>query len=154
MNNSLIPKVPSNLDLEENERVFSKALDNYWHTDTTKHSEKFYKDQLETIWFCVYKACTCICKSIYKQRDVIVEDLDEVVLDATEYTMRFILGKNRLHRLYIPQSLGTFCFLRCRYVIDAPKRQWYDQNVVEWAKDNKGNYLEIGELNDKELYGE
>lgn len=144
--NSLIPEVPSDLDIAENEKVFQQALSNYWHTDTSKHSEKYYKDQMETIWFCVYNACTCICKSIYKQRNVIVEDLDEVVLDATEYVMRFLLGENKHHKLYMPLNLGTFCFLRCRYIIDAPKRQWQDQHVMEWYKDEKGNYLELEDL--------
>lgn len=144
--NSLIPEVPSNVDIKENERIFQQALDNYWHTDTTKHSDKYYSDQLETIWLCVYTACTCICKSIYKQRGVIVEDLDEVVMDATEYTMRFLLGENKGHKLYVPKKLGTFCFLRCRYVIDAPKRKWEDTHVMEWLKDDKGNYLPIEDL--------
>ncbi len=143
---SLIPEVPSNLDIAENERLFHQAIDNYWHTDTTKHSDKYYSDQLETIWFCVYNACACICKSIYKQRGIIVEDLGEVVLDATEYVMRFLLGENKGHKLYIPKKLGTFCFLRCRYVIDAPKRKWEDTHIMEWLKDDKGNYLPIEDL--------
>ena len=93
---SIIPQVPSDLDLSENERLFAKAIDNYWHTDITKHSEQFYKEQMDTIWWCVYKACTCVCKSIYKSRGTIVDDLDEVIMDSTEYTMRFLTGKNRL----------------------------------------------------------
>ena len=107
---SLIPPVPSDLDLSENEKIFSQAIDNYWHTDITRHSEQFYKEQMDTIWFCVYKACTCVCKAIYKSRGTIVEDLDEVIMDSTEYTMRFLTGKNRLGRLYIPRNLGTFVF--------------------------------------------
>ena len=139
-NISLIPTVPSDLDLQENERIFAKAIDNYWHTDTTKHSEQFYKEQLETMWWCVYKACTCVCKSIYKSRGTIVDDLDEVIMDSTEYTMRFLTGKNRLGRIYIPRNLGTFVFTRCRHIIDDLKRQWYDKNIVPMPQDN---YREI-----------
>ena len=32
---SLIPPVPSDLDLSENEKIFAQAVDNYWHTDIT-----------------------------------------------------------------------------------------------------------------------
>lgn len=141
---SLLPKTPSNIDLEENERTFQAAIENYWHTDTTKHSEAFYKEQVDTIWWCVYKACSCICKNIYRQRGVIVDDLDEVIMDSTEYTMRFIFGKNRLRKLYIPRSLGTFCFTRCRHIIDDVKRQWYEQNVIPMPEDlYKDIYMEI-----------
>ena len=91
---------------------------------------------MDTIWFCVYKACTCVCKAIYKSRGTIVEDLDEVIMDSTEYTMRFLTGQNRLGRLYIPRNLGTFVFTRCRHVIDDVKRQWYDKNVTQMPEDN------------------
>ena len=138
---SLIPPVPSDLDLSENEKIFAQAIDNYWHTDITKHSEQFYKENMDTIWMCVYKACTCVCKAIYKSRGTIVEDLDEVIMDSTEYTMRFLTGKNRLGRLYIPRNLGTFVFTRCRHVIDDVKRQWYDKNVTQMPEDN---YREVG----------
>ena len=66
----------------------------------------------------------------------IVDDLDEVIMDSTEYTMRFLTGKNKLGRLYIPRNLGTFVFTRCRHVIDDPKRRWYDKNITQMPRDN------------------
>lgn len=131
----LLPKT-SNVDIVQTEKDFQIALDLYWHTDITKHSEQFYKQQIEKMWWCVYYTCANICKKIYKERHVIVQDLDEVIMDSTEYTMRFIIGKNRLGRVYLPHSLKSFCFLRCRHIIDDPKRKRYDQNIVQMPQDN------------------
>lgn len=134
-------RTSSNLiNIEENESNFQNAWDNYWHTDTSKHSDVFYKQQMDTMWFCVYKACNNMCRKIYKDRGVIVDDLDEVILDSAEYTMRFLTGKNRLKKMYRPENLGRFCFLRCRHVIDNPIRIWYDQFVCLMPEDN---YKEI-----------
>lgn len=124
------------VNIEDNELLFQQSWDNYWHTDTTKHDELYYKEQMDNMWFCVWKACSNLCRAIYKERDVIVDDLDEVVMDATEYSMRFITGNNRLKRFYRPDKLSSFCFLRCRYIIDAPRRVWYDQNVMDMPQDN------------------
>lgn len=129
MNNNLI-------NIEQNEVDFQKAWDNYWHTDTTKHDANYYKKQMDIMWLCVWNTCSNLCKSIYKKRGVIVSDLDEVITDATEYSMRFITGKNRLKRFYRPRLLSSFCFLRCRYIIDSPKRTWYDKNVTSLPRDN------------------
>ena len=131
----LLPKT-SNINITQVEKDFQTALDNYWHTDITKHSERFYKQQIEKMWWCVYYTCANLCKKIYKERQVIVQDLDEVIMDSTEYTMRFILGKNRLGRIYLPHSLKSFCFLRCRHVIDDVKRKWYDKNITQMPRDN------------------
>ena len=136
----LLPET-SNVNITQIEKDFQIALDLYWHTDITNHTSDFYKQQTENMWWCVYYTCSNLCKKIYKERNVIVQDLDEVIMDSTEYTMRFILGKNRLGRVYLPRSLKSFCFLRCRHVIDDPKRQRYDQNIVQMPQDN---YRDIG----------
>lgn len=124
------------INIEENEGTFQKAWDSYWHTDTSRHTEAFYKECMDTMWMCVFYTCTNLCKKIYKDRCVIVDDLDEVILDSTEYTMRFLTGKNRGRKLYKPESLKSFCFLRCRHVIDDPKRVWRDQNMCQMPEDN------------------
>ena len=135
------------INIEENEETFQKAWDSYWHTDTSRHTEAFYKECMDTMWMCVFYTCTNLCKKIYKDRCVIVDDLDEVILDSTEYTMRFLTGKNRGRKLYKPESLKSFCFLRCRHVIDDPKRVWRDQNMCQMPEDN---YKDI----DMEIEGE
>jgi hypothetical protein len=124
------------INIEQNEADFQKAWDDYWHTDTHKHDEAFYKKCMDNMWMCVFYTCTNLCKKIYKDRCVIVSDLDEVILDSTEYTMRFLTGKNRGRKLYKPESLKSFCFLRCRHVIDDPKRIWHDQHICEMPEDN------------------
>lgn len=144
----LLPKT-SNVNIAQIEKDFQIALDLYWHTDITKHTSEFYKQQTEKMWWCVYYTCANLCKKIYKERNVIVQDLDEVIVDSTEYTMRFILGKNRLGRVYLPRSLKSFCFLRCRHIIDDVKRQWYDQNIVPMPQDN---YRDI-DMEVEENYG-
>lgn len=136
-------KLDSIIDIEQNEKDFQEAFDNYWHTDTTKHDEKYYKQQIDKMWLCIYYACSNICKNIYRQRNIIIDDLEDVIMDAAEYCMTFILGKNRLHKLHRPEKLSSYCFLRCRYIIDSPKRQWEDKNVLRWALDEKGNYIDI-----------
>ena len=135
----------NNIDITKNEADFQIAFDNYWHTDTTKHNEAYYKKQYDIMWMCVFYACANLCKKIYRERNVIVDDLDEVITDAAEYTMRFITGKNKGRKLYRPQNLGTFCYLRCRYIIDSPIRQWEDENILLWAVNEKGNYVDIVE---------
>lgn len=124
------------INIDDNEKQFQNAWDNYWHTDVTKHDEAFYKNCMDTIWLCVYYTCTNLCKKIYKDRAVIVSDLDEVIMDSTEYTMRFLTGQNRGRKLYKPISLKSFCFLRCRHVIDDPKRIWRDQHICQMPQDN------------------
>lgn len=131
----MLPK-SSNKDIEKVEKDFQEALDAFWHTDINAHTTDFYKQQTDTMWWCVYYTCANLCKSIYKKRHVIVQDIDEVIMDATEYTMRFILGKNKKNRIHLPRSLKSFCFLRCRYIIDNPKRKWYDKNMEQMPEDN------------------
>ncbi len=144
----MLPKT-SNANIAQIEKDFQIALDLYWHTDITKHSEQFYKQQIEKMWWCVYYACANICKKIYKERHVIVQDLDEVIMDSTAYSMSFITGKNRLGRIYLPRSLKSFCFLRCRHIIDDVKRQWYDKNIIPMPQDN---YRDI-DMEVEENYG-
>lgn len=145
MTTSKSNKLDNIVHIDDNEQLFQESWDRYWHTDIKKHDEKYYKQQIDNMWLCVWKACSNICRSIYRQRNVIVDDLEDVIMEATEYSMTFILGKNRLHKLHRPQKLSSYCFLRCRYVIDAPKRQWEDENVLRWALDEKGNYIDIAE---------
>lgn len=135
------------INVEENESSFQEAWDNYWHTDKTRHSDTFYKQQMDKMWLCVYITCANLCKKIYKERSIIVDDLDDVILDSTEYTMRFLTGKNKGKKLYRPKKLGTFCYLRCRHIIDDPKRIWYDKFVCLMPEDN---YKEI----DMEIEGD
>lgn len=141
-------KLDNIVNIDDNEQLFQQAFDNYWHTDITKHDEKYYKLQMDNMWLCVWKACSNLCRSIYMKRDVFVDDLDEVIMDATEYSMRFITGKNRLRKLYRPAKLSSFCFSRCRYIIDAPKRIWYDNNISEMPLDSyKDIEMEIEDKN-------
>ncbi len=135
MNTSKSNKLDNIVNIDDNEQLFQQSWENFWHTDTTKHDEKYYKQQMDNMWLCVWKACSNLCRSIYKQRDVFVSDLDEVIMDATEYSMRFITGKNRLRKLYRPAKLSSFCYLRCIYIIDSPKRIWYDKNISEMPLD-------------------
>lgn len=124
------------INIDENEKQFQDAWDNYWHTDITKHNDAFYKACMDTMWMCVYYTCTNLCKKIYRDRSVIVPDLDEVILDSTEYSMRFITGNNKGHKSYRPEKLKAFCYFRCRHIIDDPKRIWRDKHIVQMPEDN------------------
>ena len=111
-------------DKDEIESMFQASLSNN------------NKDQM---WFCVWKACNNIAKSIYKKRNVIVTDekLLEVTTDACSYCMSFILGYKEKHPKGIhPDKLSSYCYLRVLRTIQAPKKVWEDQNIVQMPRDN------------------
>lgn len=93
----------------------------------------------EQMWFCVWKACHNIAKSIYKKRNIIVTDdkLLDVTTDACCYCMSFILGhKEKYPNGVRPDKLSSYCYLRVLRTIQAPSEVWYDQNVTQMPQDN------------------
>lgn len=118
----------NNIDINQNEIDFQTAYDKYWHQETTEVGKK---QQWDRMWFCVYYACLNLCKKIYKQRNIIVEDelLYDNATDSTAYVMKFIKKGVR------PLKLSSYCFLRCRKFIDDPKVIWYDKNITQMPED-------------------
>ena len=131
MKNNLINK--NDIDVNQNEIDFQNAYEKYWHQETTEVGKK---QQWDRMWFCVYYACLNLCKKIYKQRNVIVQDevLYDNATDSTAYVMKFIKEGRR------PLKLSSYCFLRCRKFIDDPKTVWYDTHITQMPEDN---YKEI-----------
>lgn len=121
---------------DDNETEFQKAYSSWVSSDDPRLS-KIYWDKM---WFCVLLACTNIAKRILTQRNKIIEDerLEEISLDAAAYCMRFIKEKN-VH----PDKLSSYCYLRVMKFMQEPKNIWYEQNVMEWKKDEKGNYVDL-----------
>lgn len=117
--------------VEENESDFQEAYEYYWHGSANKDSQKKNWDKM---FLAVLFACTNITKKICSQRKIILQDLDEVSLDAAMYCMKFI-GKG-----VRPRKLSSYCYLRVRYILDNPSRQWYDKNITQIPQDN---YKEI-----------
>lgn len=127
----------NNIDINQNEIDFQTAYDKYWHQETTEVGKK---QQWDRMWFCVYYACLNLCKKIYKQRNIIVEDelLYDNATDSTAYVMKFIKKGVR------PEKLSSYCYLRCRRYIDDPKAVWYDKNMKQMAQDKyKDTEMEI-----------
>ena len=127
----------SNIDIEQSEEEFQTAWDNYWHGNQT-----WCKKNWDIMFMCVLAACTNLTKGLCRKRGVIIEDLDEVSLDAAAYCMKFIGRGVR------PKKLSSYCFLRVRYILDSPKRQWYENNVELMPQDNyKDTDMEIEDEN-------
>lgn len=124
--------------VEENEKDFQDAYENYWHGSS---NPKLQKQNWDKMFLAVLLACTNITKRICCQRKIILQDLDEVSLDAAMYCMKFIGRGIR------PRKLSSYCYLRVRYILDMPSRKWYDKNIVQFPQDN---YKEI----DMEIEGE
>lgn len=116
---------------EQNEARFQTAYDE-WNKAKENHDPDGAKDAYETIWFSIQFACGNIAKSIYTKRNVIVpdEDLEEIILDSTMYVMKFI--NKGIH----PDKLSSYCYLRVLRTIQAPKKVWEDQNIVQMPQDN------------------
>lgn len=116
---------------EQNEARFQTAYDE-WNKAKENHDPDGAKDAYETIWFSIQFACGNIAKSIYTKRNVIVpdEDLEEIILDSTIYVMKFI--NKGIH----PYKLSSYCYLRVLRTIQAPKKVWEDQNIVQMPRDN------------------
>ena len=115
---------------EQNEEEFQSAWENYWHQKT---SERELKAEWDKMFFSVLFACENICKSICTRRNIIIQDLDEVAMDSTIYVMKFIKKGVR------PKKLSSYCYLRCRYILDAPKKVWYEQHITQMPLDGYKN---------------
>lgn len=129
---------------EQNEARFQSAYD-CWSLAKENNDPKGVKDAYDVIWFSIQFACSNIAKAIYTKRNVIVpdEDLEEIILDATMYVMKFVNKGVR------PDKLSSYCYLRVRKFIDEPKKVWYDQNVTQMPQDNyKDIDMVIGDQND------
>lgn len=136
MNPSFAELVNSCPDKEQVEKDFQTAFSN--------------KDR-DAMWYCVWKVCHNLAKSIYVSRQVTVTDekLLDVTTDSACYCMEFILGKNKKHPEGVhPEKLSSYCYLRVLKFIQDPKEVWYENNVMEWKKDEKGNYLDLVEIED------
>lgn len=109
---------------EQNEARFQDAY-NCWNKNKDKAS-------YDKMWFSIQFACENIAKSIYTKRNIIVpdEDLEEIILDSTMYVMKFI--NKGVH----PNKLSSYCYLRVLRTIQAPKKVWEDQNIVQMPRDN------------------
>lgn len=132
--NSYAELVNSCPDKEQVEKDFQTAYSN--------------KDVAE-MWLCVWKTCHNLAKSIYLSRQVTVteEKLLDVTTDSCAYCMQFILGKNKKYPEGVrPEKLSSYCYFRVLKFIQDPKEVWYERNVVEWKKDEKGNYLDLVEV--------
>ena len=116
---------------EQNEARFQEAYD-CWNKNKDKAS-------YDKMWFSVQFACGNIAKSIYTKRNIIVpdEDLEEIILDSTMYVMKFI--NNGVH----PNKLSSYCYLRVLRTIQAPKKVWEDQNIVQMPRDNYKENVDI-----------
>lgn len=117
---------------EQNEARFQEAYD-CWNKNKDKAS-------YDIIWFSIQFACENIAKSIYTKRNVIIsdEELEEIILDSTMYVMKFI--NKGVH----PYKLSSYCYLRVLRTIQAPKKVWEDQNIVQMPRDNyKNTEMEI-----------
>ena len=115
----------NNIDIEQNEKDFQTAFD---------------QGDWEKMWWCVFYTCQNIAKSIYKKRNVIVEEeeLYDVIIDGAAYCMKFIKKGVR------PEKLSSYCFLRVRRFIDNPKKVWEEQNITQFPVDNNGKEIEYG----------
>lgn len=86
-------------------------LDSY--VDKDLNESRFQEAQkvgdLDTMWECVFFACTNIAKRIYANRGFIAseDDLHDVVMDSTMMVMR-----NILERGVKPEKLSAYCYLR------------------------------------------
>ena len=111
----------SNIDKNENETLFQKA---YKENNSNK------------MWECVFRCNYNIMKSIYKKRQVIIDDelLLEKTTDATIYVMKFILEKG-----IKPEKLSSYNYLRCLRFIQNPKDVWYEKNITQMPEDNYKN---------------
>ena len=121
---------------EQNEARFQDAY-NCWNKNKDKAS-------YDKMWFSIQFACENIAKSIYTKRNIIVpdEDLEEIILDSTMYVMKFI--NKGVH----PNKLSSYCYLRVLRTIQAPKKVWEDQNIVQMPRDNyKDIDMVIGDQN-------
>lgn len=111
----------SNIDKNENEILFQKA---YKENNSNK------------MWECVFRCNYNIMKSIYKKRQVIIDNelLLEKTTDATIYVMKFILEKG-----IKPEKLSSYNYLRCLRFIQNPKDVWYEKNITQMPEDNYKN---------------
>ena len=116
---------------EQNEAIFQDAY-NCWNKNKDKAS-------YDKMWFSIQFACENIAKSIYTKRNIIVpdEDLEEIILDSTMYVMKFI--NKGVH----PNKLSSYCYLRVLRTIQAPKKVWEDQNIVQMPRDNYKENVDI-----------
>ena len=116
---------------EQNEARFQDAY-NCWNKNKDKAS-------YDKMWFSIQFACGNIAKSIYTKRNIIVpdEDLEEIILDSTMYVMKFI--NKGVH----PNKLSSYCYLRVLRTIQAPKKVWEDQNIVQMPRDNYKENVDI-----------
>lgn len=116
---------------EQNEARFQDAY-NCWNKNKDKAS-------YDKMWFSIQFACENIAKSIYTKRNIIVpdEDLEEIILDSTMYVMKFI--NKGVH----PNKLSSYCYLRVLRTIQAPKKVWEDQNIVQMPRDNYKENVDI-----------
>lgn len=121
-------------DKDEVENIFQSALSN---------------NNRDQMWFCVWKTCHNIAKSIYKQRNIIVTDnkLLDITTDACCYCMSFILGYNKKYPNGIrPNKLSSYCYFRVLKMIQDPKDVWYEKNVLPILEDKyKDIDMEIAE---------
>ena len=111
-------------DKDKIENIFQTALSN---------------NNRDQMWFCVWKTCHNIAKSIYKQRNIIVPDekLLDIATDACCYCMSFILGyKEKYPNGIHPNKLSSYCYLRVLRIIQDPKQVWYDKNMKQMPQDN------------------
>lgn len=117
--------------------------------DKNENEEKFQKayDEKDTdgMWFSVFAACSNICKSIYRRRNVIIPDdeLYEKITDSTAYCMKFILNRG-----VRPEKLSSYCYLRCLRFINDKKEIEKNKNETQFLYDAEGKQLEIGEWYD------
>lgn len=118
----------SEVDKKENEKNFQKLLLEYSNNSSDEIWKKMY--------LCVYYACLNICKSIFQKRNVIIDNEDMIgfATDSSTYCMKFIKKGVK------PRKLSSYCYLRCRYFIDHPKRVWYDKNVVNMEEFYEQNW--------------
>ena len=115
------------IDKKENESNFQKAYDE-------KDTEK--------MWMSVFYACSNICKSIYRRRNVIIPDdeLYEKIIDSTAYVMKFVLNRG-----VRPEKLSSYCYLRCLRFINDKKEIERNKNETQFLYDSDGRQLEVGE---------
>ena len=134
--NGISVLLSNKIDKNENESNFQKAYD---------------ENDTDTMWFSVFAACSNICKSIYRRRNVIIPDdeLYEKIIDATSYCMKFILTRG-----VRPEKLSSYCYLRCLRYINDKKEIERNQNEMQFLYDEDGRQLEVGEWIDDKDKGE
>lgn len=124
------------IDKNENESNFQKAYD---------------EKDIEKMWMSIFYACSNICKSIYRRRNVIIPDdeLYEKIIDSTAYCMKFVLNRG-----VRPEKLSSYCYLRCLRFINDKKEIERNKNETQFLYDSDGRQLEVGEWIDDKDKGE